>query len=110
MRMAWLVAAMLAGASASAADSTRPADPADVLAQSILQKANIHVGVCELPRVGDGTLAAALARQNVSVIQALAPDAAAAQIARKPAGDIHALGSQVIVETGTAAAIPLQDW
>src|SRR5208283_3484417 len=41
------------------------ADAADALAQTIMQQAGIRATVCELPRVGDGTLAAALARQGI---------------------------------------------
>ncbi|MBC8870450.1 MAG: hypothetical protein H8E44_13595 [Planctomycetes bacterium] len=33
-------------------------DSADALAKSALEKAGIRVGVCEMPRVGDGALAA----------------------------------------------------
>ena len=47
---------------------------ADVLANSLLAKAGIRVGVCEMPRVGDGTLGAALARQGVAQVHGLAPD------------------------------------
>ena len=38
------------------------AESPDKLAQAILSKAGIHATLCELPRVGDGVLAAALAR------------------------------------------------
>ena len=60
-------------------------DPADALAKTILQQAGIRVGVCELPRVGDGTLAAALARTGIAQVHGLAPDAAAVEAARRPA-------------------------
>jgi hypothetical protein len=56
---------------------SRAADPDD-LARYLLGKAGIHVGVCELPRVGDGRLAAALARQGVGQVHGLAVDVKAA--------------------------------
>src|SRR5262245_18883186 len=45
---------------------------ADELAKAILEKAGIHATLCELPRAGDGTLAAALVRQGVAQAHALA--------------------------------------
>ena len=85
-------------------------DPADALAKTILRHAGIRVGVCELPRVGDGTLAAALARTGIAQVHGLAPDASAAEAARKPAAAGGALGSQVVIETGNPSAIPLAEW
>ena len=85
-------------------------DSADALAKSVLEKAGIRVGVCEMPRVGDGTLAAALARQGVAQVHGLAPDAKTAEAARKPSADSGVLGSQVIIETGRSAALPLGEW
>ena len=85
-------------------------DPADALAKTILRHSGIRVGVCELPRVGDGTLAAALARTGVAQVHGLAPDAAAAEVARKPAAARGALGSQVVIETGNPSASLLGDW
>ena len=85
-------------------------DPADDLAKTILQKAGIHVGVCELPRAGDGTLAAALARTGIAQVHGLTPDAAAAEAARRPAAACGALGSQVVIETGNPSASLLGDW
>ena len=38
-------------------------EPADALARAVLAKAGIRAGVCEMPRVGDGSLAATLARR-----------------------------------------------
>ena len=86
------------------------AESPDEMAQSILSKAGIRVGVCEIPRVGDGLLAAALARQGIAHVHALAPDVKAAESARKPSADSGMLGSRVIVETGSPAALPLGDW
>ena len=85
-------------------------DPTDALAQTLLAKAGIHATVCELPRVGDGALAAALARQGIAQVHALAPDAKAAEAARKPAAADGALGSQVVIETGKPNLLPLGDW
>lgn len=85
-------------------------DPADALAKTVLAKAGIHATVCEMPRAGDGTLAAALARAGVAQVHALAPDAHAAEAARKPAAASGVLGSQVIIETGKPDALPLGDW
>jgi len=85
-------------------------DPSDAVAKGVLDKAGIHATVCEMPCVGDGTLAAALARAGVAQVHALAPDAKAVEAARKPAADCGVLGSQVIVETGKPDALPLGDW
>ena len=90
---------------ASAADG-----PADALAASLLEKSGIRVGVCELPRVGDGVLAAALARAGIAQVHGLAPDAKAAELARKPSAECGALGSQVTIETGSPRTLPLGDW
>ena len=86
------------------------ADDSDEVARSILAKAGIRVGVCEMPRVGDGTLAAALARQGIAQVHGLAGDAKSAEAARKAAAECGVLGCQVVVETGTPSAIPLGDW
>ncbi len=72
--------------------------------------AGVRVGVCEMPRVGDGTLVAALARQSVTQVPARAPDAEAVAIARKPSADAHVMGPQNIIETGSPSAVPLTDW
>ena len=85
------------------------ADPDD-LARHLLGKAGIRAGVCELPRGGDGTLAAALARAGVAQVHALAPDSQAAAAARKPSAASGILGSQVIIETGSPGQLPLGDW
>ena len=53
-------------------------EPVDALAKAVLAKAGIRVGVCEMPRGGDGALAAALAGQGVAQVHGLAPDAKAA--------------------------------
>ena len=84
--------------------------PADNLAKTVLDKAAVRVGVCEMPRAGDGTLAAAFAQRGVPTVHALVPDAKAADAARKPAAAVGVLGSQVIVETGKPDALPLADW
>ena len=86
------------------------ADDSDDLAKAILAKAGIRVGVCGMPRVGDGTLAAALARQGIAQAHALAGDAKSAEAARKPAAECGVLGGQVVLEAGTPSAIPLGDW
>lgn len=85
-------------------------DPADELARAILGKDCPRVGVCEMPQAGDGAVAAALARQGIGQVHALAPDAQAAEAARKPAAGAGLLGSRVVIETGSPAALPLGDW
>lgn len=90
--------------------TTLAEEPAGALARAVLAKAGIRAGVCEMPRVGDGTLAAALARQGIAQVHALAPDAKAAEAARRPSEGTGVLGSQVTVETGSPAALPLGDW
>ena len=75
----------------------------------MLAKSGLHVTICEMPRAGDGTLVAALAAQGVSLVHALAPDNRAAETARIPALAAGVMGSQVIVETGKADALPLGD-
>ena len=49
------------------------ADESDELAKQFLAKAGIRVGVCEMPRVGDGALAAALARQGIALVMPWRP-------------------------------------
>ena len=85
-------------------------DPADSLARMVLDKAAMRATVCEMPRAGDGTLAAAFAKAGVAQVHALAPDAKAVEAARKPTAASGVLGSQVIVETGSPGALPLGDW
>ncbi len=75
-----------------------------------MSRAGIRVGVCAMPRVGDGALAAALARQGIAQVHGLAADAQIAAAARKPAAERGMLGSQVVIETGIPSAIPLGDW
>lgn len=70
----------------------------------------MRVGVGEMPRVGDGKLAAALARAGVPLVHGLAPDVHAADSARQSSAQCGVLGSQVIIETGSPAAGPLGDW
>ena len=84
--------------------------PADLLANTLLEKAGVRAGICEFPRVGDGVLAAAMARAGIAQVHGLAPDAKAVEAARKPSSDCGVLGSQVIIETGLPRAIPLGDW
>ena len=83
---------------------------ADSLAKTVLDKAGMRVTVCEMPRAGDGALAAALAQQGVVQVHALASEAKAADAARTPSAVSGVLGSQVIIETGNPAALPLGDW
>jgi len=84
--------------------------PSDALAKTVLDKAGIRVGVCEIPRVGDGALAASLAKAGVPVVHALATDTKLADVARQPAASAGLLGSQVIIETGKPESLPLGDW
>ena len=83
---------------------------ADTLAATIVAKAGIHATLCEMPRAGDGTLAAALALQGIAQVHALAADNVAAEMARKPSAAARVLGSQVIIESGVPSALPLGDW
>jgi len=85
-------------------------DAADGLAKTVLEKSGVRVSVCEMPQAGDGTLAAALALAGVAQVHALAPDAKAAEAARKPASAAGVMGSQVLIETGLSDALPLGDW
>ena len=84
--------------------------PADTLARVVLDKAGIRVGICEMPQAGDGALVASLARAGVAQVHALAPDLKSADVARKPSAFAGLLGSQVVIETGNTAALPLGDW
>jgi len=105
---------VLVGAPAAAVKSTETLavgdSSGDVLAAAILEKAGVRAGVCELPRVGGGILAAAMARAGIAQVHGLAPDVKAADAARKPSVDCGVLGSQVVIETGLPRAIPLGDW
>ena len=83
---------------------------ADALAKIVLEKAGITATVCEMPRVGDGTLAAALAQAGVAQVHALAPDDKSLAAGRAPAIAAGVLGSQVIIETGKPDALTLGDW
>ena len=104
----WLIAlAFTVGLLARPASAATP--DATALAKVVLAKAGIHVTVCEMPRVGDGSLAAALAEQGVPLVHGLAIEAKDADAARKPAVAAGVMGSQVIIETGTADALPLGD-
>jgi outer membrane protein assembly factor BamB len=85
-------------------------EPGDSLARVVLGKAGIRVGVCEMPQVGDGSLAASMAKLGVPQVHALASDAKAAEAARGPSAAAGVLGSQVIIETGKPDALPLGDW
>lgn len=87
-----------------------PPNPSTMLAQTIIAKAGIHATVCEMPRVGDGTLATALALQGIAQVHALASDNTIAASARVPAAVAGVMGSQVIIETGTPSALPLGAW
>ncbi len=73
-------------------------------------KAGVTATLCEMPRVGDGMLAAELAGAGVAVVHGLAQDAKAVEEARKPAAVAHLLESQVIIEKGSPAALPLGDF
>lgn len=85
-------------------------DLSDTLAQIVLGKAGVRATVCEMPRAGDGTLAAALAKAGVAQVHALVADAKAAEAARQAAVAAGVMGSQVIIETGKPDALPLGDW
>ena len=84
--------------------------PGDALAKTVLAKSGARATVCEMPGVGDGTLATALAQAGIAKVHALAPDATTADAARKPAMAAGVMGSQVIIETGKPDALPLADW
>ena len=79
-------------------------------ARVLLDKAGVNATVCEMPRVGDGTLAAALAQQGLAQVHALAADNTAADAARPPSFTAGVLGSHVIIETGSPSALPLGNW
>ncbi len=93
-----------------AAEQAASASADDALAAALVSMSGIHIGVCELPRVGDGRLAAALARQGIGQVHGLARDAAAAAAARAPAAACGVLGTQVVIEEGQPAALPLGEW
>ena len=78
--------------------------------QSILDKAGIHVGVCEMPRVGRRDAGGGVGRSGVAQVHGLAADAKAVALARWPSEQSKLLGSQVVIEAGSPAAIPLADW
>jgi outer membrane protein assembly factor BamB len=103
--LTYLLGILLWATATSAADG-----PADALAKTVLGQAGVRATVCEMPWAGDGKLAASLARLGVAQVHALAPDAPAADAARKPAAGAGVLGSQVIIETGKPDALPLGDW
>ena len=84
--------------------------PADVLATQILARAGIRVGVCEMPRAGDGALAVALARTGATLVHGLAADAGSLAAARAAASGAGMLGTRVMIEQGSASAVPLADW
>ena len=86
------------------------AGEASGLAKVVLEKSGLRAGICEMPRAGDGAVAAALAQQGVSIVHALASDPRSAEAARKPSAASGVLGEQVIVETGNPASLPLGDW
>jgi outer membrane protein assembly factor BamB len=79
------------------------------MAIALLKKAGVTATLCEMPRVGDGVLAAELAAQGVAVVHGLAVDVKAVEDARRPAAAVHMLGSHVIIERGSPTALPLGD-
>lgn len=85
-------------------------DAAAVFAKALLAKSGIRATLCEMPRVGDGALAAALALQGVPMVHGLAIDNREAEAARRPAIAAEVMGSQVVIETGTPSALRLGDW
>jgi len=103
-----LLSCLLAGRPAGLARGAEPSG--EELARALLAKAGVKVGVCEMPRVGDGALAAGLAKAEVGQVHGLARDDAGVALARKVAEAAGVLGSQVIVEKGTPEALPLGDW
>jgi len=82
---------------------------ADALVNNIFKHAGINAGIVAMPRAGDGTIAAALARRGVKIIYAMAPDEKAVIGARGPAEKDKTLGWQVMVEEGRPTVIPLAD-
>jgi len=91
------------------AEANAASDATHALVDNVFKHAGINAGVVVLPRAGDGTLAAALARRGVKIVYAMEPDEKAVVEARKPAETDKTLGWQVIVEEGKPAAIPLAD-
>jgi len=104
-RYGCVLIAFVVASSAFAVDA-----PVDTIAKTVLAKAGIGVGVCEMPRAGDGKLATSLARAGVTLVDGLAADAKAAEAARAPAADAGVLGTRVMIETGVPSALPLADW
>jgi hypothetical protein len=104
------LAIVLSTVSACLPHSVSAAVSADSLARIVLAKAGIRAGVCELPRVGDGSLAVALVKQGVGIVHGLAPDAASTSAAQQYVDQNNVSSAKVIVETGAAAKIPLGDW
>ena len=108
--LTFLPVLLLAGIFAGLPVFAAPGNPGEALAKFVLQKAAVTATVCEMPRAGDGALAAALAVQGVAQVHALAPDTPACDRARQPAALAGVVGSQVFIETGSPAALPLGDW
>jgi len=85
------------------------AGTSDNLAQSILSKTDVRVGVCERPRLGDGNLAVALAAAGLTLVNGLAADVKAVDVARALMAEAGRLGTRVMTRTGVPSALPLAD-
>lgn len=81
----------------------------DALAITLLAKAGLRAGVCEVPRAGDGALVLALARQSELVVHAMDDDAGRIAAARTIAGKAGLLGRRIYLEQGRIDAVPMAD-
>ncbi len=95
-------------AAAGAAPAAKP--DANAIADAVLGGAGLRVGLCEMPRVGDGRLAVALVRRGAGMVHGLAGDAASLAAAGAEARRAGMLGVRLMVEPGRADALPLADW
>lgn len=82
------------------------AGDADALARDLLARAGINVGLCALPRAGDGALAVALNRAGARMVYGGLADPGGLERARSAVAATGLLGRGVMLDRG----LPLATW
>jgi len=79
------------------------------VATHILEMSNRKAGICSMPRIGDGKLAVAIARNSKLIVHALSDDAGQLAAARALADEAGIMGRTLYIEQGVTGKIPLAD-
>jgi outer membrane protein assembly factor BamB len=101
----FLLAVLAAGAGAS--ENAQHEDILRVLAST--GSSGSSRGVCCLPRCGDGSLAATIAKNSALLVLATDDRSESVAAARKAALDTGLLGKRLFVDAGSPSKIPLSD-